>query len=278
MTLERAIVATLTYSDHFYFPLTLSELQSRLIKTRVVSKQALLTSINKMLKSNLIGKTEDFYHLPTKSKNVSLRLKNQKISEISIKKAESLAKKLSKVPGILAIYLTGSLAVLNSPVSGDIDLMIITRPNKLWITRILLTLYTELLGLRRHPRSQEASGKVCLNLYLTPDSYQLPKSKQSLYTAYELIQAVPLYDPSGTHSHLFSANSWIKDFLPNYPLPKLSQQNRCKKDNFDPLESLAYALQLRYMRKKITREYITRDSAFFHPNDPGTKVLKKITI
>mgnify|MGYP001568695839 CR=1 FL=1 len=42
------------------------------------------------------------------------------------------------------------------------------------------------------------------------------------------------------------------------------------------IELLTYHLQLLYMRKKITREHITPSSAFFHPNDPGAEVLKKV--
>lgn len=289
MTLERSIIATLTYSDHFSFPLTLTELRARLIKVRVTNEQTLLSAAKKMLKNNLIGKTGDFYHLPGGDKNISLRRKNQKISGPSVKKAQSLAKRISKVPGVTAIYLTGSLAVLNSPLAGDIDLMIVTRPHRLWTTRILLTLYTELFGLRRRPHSGDSPGKVCLNLYLTPDSFKLPESKQSLYTAYELIQAVPLYDPSDTHSALLAANSWIRNYLPNYRAPgsvKRSAQSRKSRSilkgffdiSLDYIELLAYQLQLLYMRKKMTREYITKNSAFFHPNNPGAKVLKKITL
>lgn len=199
-------------------------------------------------------------------------------------RAHRLSQLISSTPNILAIYLTGSLALHNASSHADIDFMIITQPNRLWTTRLLLTLYTSLLGLRRTPHSTRNTARLCLNLYLTPSTYHLPASKQSLYTAYELIQAVPLYDPHNTRADLLSANAWITDYLPNWKgtVPKRNSRLQAEKGSSADegtvpivvrlLESLCYHLQLLYMKNKITREYITQDSAFFHPRDPSPKV------
>lgn len=208
------------------------------------------------------------------------RRENRQTSLSVFSKAKHLATKLSKVPGVLSIYLTGSLAMYNSTPDSDIDFMVITKNNKLWTTRFLLTIYTTIFGLRRSPNSKRYSSKLCLNLYLTPNTYKLPPSKRSLYTAYELIQAVPLYDPTDTHSQLLSSNSWIAEFLPNFSLPKKSNQVHGFTDSqiHGFTEYLCYHLQLLYMKNKITREYVTRDSAFFHPSNPGSKILKKLQL
>jgi hypothetical protein len=155
----------------------------------------------------------------------------------------------------------------NSDDHADIDFMVITQNSRLWTTRFLLTLYTEFLGLRRRPLDPHTSGKVCLNLYLTPMSYELPNSKRSLYTAYELIQTVPLYDPSDTHSILLASNPWIMISC-HFP-PNLRPLNN---EQWNSNIELVYRLQLAYMRPRLTREYITPDSAFFHPHDPSPKI------
>jgi D-beta-D-heptose 7-phosphate kinase/D-beta-D-heptose 1-phosphate adenosyltransferase len=41
------------------------------------------------------------------------------------------------------------------------------------------------------------------------------------------------------------------------------------------LDNLAFRLQRWYMRKKITRERVSRHAAFFHPRDAGKEVLTK---
>ncbi|MFH2085241.1 MAG: nucleotidyltransferase domain-containing protein [bacterium] len=280
-----SILQTLKYSDHFDFPLTASEIYTRLIEIKA-SRSQIEATLSELCRSKKIGKTKNSYHLPHRETLVSRRLKCAKLSKPLLARARKLSSKISHLKSILAIYLTGSLAVGNTDRDSDIDLMIITKPGRLWTTRLLLTLYTTLLNLRRTPHSLNNSGKLCLNLYLTPNAYLLPPDRRSLYTAYELIQAVPLHDPMDTHSALLSANSWIHNYLPNaitgsdlegsaQPRP-YSERGRS-----DPignlLESLVYHLQFLYMRPRITREYVTKDSAFFHPHNPGEIVINKLS-
>ena len=277
MTPQSAILATLTYSDHFGFPLTFAELHSRLLGISL-SPQALTRTLHSLLEQKLIGQIGDYYFLPHRSSLVSRRLRRTRLSLPLYARADKLSRLLSFIPGVLAIYLTGSLALGNTNGDSDIDFLIVTAPGRLWTTRLFLTLFTSFLGLRRTPHSRSNSGKLCLNLYLTPTSYLLPPVKQNLYTAYELIQALPLYDPYDTHSSLYTANSWIKQYLPNYSLPPLTSLTNHPSPTINLIESLAYHLQLAYMRGKITRELITPDSAFFHPRDPGRFILHKLSL
>ncbi len=278
--LKSAIKKTLTYSDYFNYPLTLAELHARLIKYQV-SKSLLGKIINSLIKSKSISQEANYYFLPQKSSLVRRRKLYSRLSKPLFDYTKSLIPILTRIRSIRAIYLTGSLAMQNTDGHDDIDLMIIAESKKLWTTRFLLTIYTTLLGLRRSRNTKNVMGKLCLNLYLTPDSFTLPPHLRSLYTAYELIQAVPLYDPNNTYSVLLSSNSWINTYLPNYQIPKLSTRIYGYTDlrlYEKLLENLLYTLQYLYMKGRITREYITKDSAFFHPNNPSSRVLSKIKI
>jgi len=278
MTLSAAIISTLKYSDHFDFPLTAVEICLRLVgvnSSKLCSQELVFKTLRSMIISKQIQKTNNFYHLRGRSSLAPLRRRNLEISQPMLSRAKSLAGSLAIIPGVLSIYLTGSLSMSNSTPNSDIDFMIITRPGRLWTTRLLLTIYTSLLGYRRTPGSKQNTGKLCLNLYLTPQTYLLPSSKRSLYTAYELIQTVPLYDPEDTHSALITSNSWIRGYLPNFPLPSPPFQIFSKTSVWsfwDLIESFAYYLQLSYMHKKITHEYVTKDSAFFHPHNPAPEL------
>lgn len=64
-----------------------------------------------------------------------------------------------------AIALTGSEATGSATAESDIDLFIQVRPGRLWLTRFWLTLWLELLGLRRN--SRRIAGAICLNWWGT---------------------------------------------------------------------------------------------------------------
>ena len=276
--LKNAILQTIKYSDHFNFPLTLSELHHRLIGYHI-SKSSLSASLNSLIKSNLLSQKNNYYFLPQKSSLVKRRSVYARLSIPLYTYATSLISTLTRINSVRSIFLTGSLAMSNTDGHDDIDLMIITDAGKLWTTRLLLTIYTTLLGLRRTRNTKHVMGKLCLNLYLTTSSLAIPISKRSLYSAYELVQIVPLYDPHNLHAQLLSSNPWVSDYLPNYPIPN----REARINGFTGLrlyerliELIAYHLQYRYMKPRITREYITPDAAFFHPNDPGKNALSKI--
>lgn len=272
MKLDKAILSTLSYSDHFNFPLTIDEIHLRLVGIRS-SRSQIILSLQQMVKSGKISQTGNFYHLLGRGYLVVLRQQNEISSKKLLVRARSLSFSISHLSSnILAIYLTGSLAVSNATDDADIDLMIITKNNRLWTTRLILTIYSTLFRLRRTPYSQSNSGKLCLNLYLSPRSYLLPADRRSLYTAYELIQVVPLYDPHDTRTQLLATNSWITQYLPNFPIPKHQLVKKRENGKTGLLEYVLYNLQLLYMRRKITREYITPHAAFFHPNNPAPKV------
>lgn len=277
--LIEAVIRTLKYSDHFDYPLTFAELSVRLVKVRL-SKPALKKLLQNLEKSKKIIKTNGSYHLPNRQAIVKIKQSRRNPSQQLFQKAKHLAHKLSIFPSVMGVFLTGSLAVGNAHAGDDIDLLIITKPGLLWTTRLFLTLYTTILGLRRTPGSTSIKGKLCLNLYLTTNSLAIPTSKHSLYTAYELIQVVPLYDPHRIHPQLLRSNTWISDYLPNYLVPRSTPAiyHEPSTTYQKIFEKIAYTLQYLYMQPKITREYITADAAFFHPHDPSRSLSAKIKL
>jgi hypothetical protein len=114
----------------------------------------------------------------------------------------------------------------------------------------------------------------------------MPIERQSLYSARELIQAVPVYARQrGQAEQLLQANPWVQSYSANgYCLARRRAQlagsaaglaGRRSSLSFllDYLNQLAWQLQLRWMRHRRTRETIARDRAFFHPRDTQAWVL-----
>ncbi len=277
MTLASQILATLAYTDYYGAPLDLAALHTRLIKEKTTPK-TLLLELAKLISAKKIGLTLGYYHLATRASIVKPYLKKRALAQKKLETIKRFVPTIAKIPGILAVYVTGSVGAGSATEADDLDLMIIAKDDMLWISRLLLTLITEVLGERRRPKENISPNKLCLNLYLTPRALSLPTSKRSLYTAYELIQAKPVFDPSGTRSALLNANSWIKQFLPNVILPQPTKTDQKAQSQLTKTVNLVlFHLQYLYMKGRLTREHVTLNSAFFHPQNPAPPELFSLT-
>lgn len=191
--------------------------------------------------------------------------------------AKRVGQSLSRISTIQAIFVTGALSMDNCPQDDDIDLMIITSPHTLWITRVFVVLYLTLRGLRRPPSLPEHSSprvkdKICDNLYLDTDNLQL--TTHNLYLAHEILQAKCLFDRGGIHYEFLAQNSWTKKFLPIAHTQTLKQTKsnvryliHDTKYIIQILNILAYFVQYLYMRPRLTRERVGEGFAFFHPRN-----------
>jgi hypothetical protein len=292
--LKPSILKTLAYADIFDYPLTLEEINRYLLAPGAL--QARAPGASKLLAAGKISQSGKYYFLPHRQKLVDIRKTREQFSLNKLRQARSIAQKLAKLPNVLGVFVTGALAVANTSASDDIDLLIITRANKLWITRFLTTLYLEFMGIRRRPHTLKAANRICANMYLDETALSLPYAKRNLYTAHEIAQAKPLINKESIYERFLFANSWVLQYLPNTvisptvhrPLstvhcPLFTSHRPLSTVHRPPstvhhsrlLEQIAYQLQYRYMKSKLTRETITPHSAFFHPRATSSEVLKK---
>jgi hypothetical protein len=172
------------------------------------------------------------------------------------------------------VGITGSLAMHNSDPKSDIDLMIITQKNTLWISRLIILIILIILKIpMRRARNREEKDKLCLNLWLDETALVWPTSERNIFTAHEITQVIPVVNKHQTHERFIESNSWIKDW---WPKAVIVQSAKCKvqRGGFlcamcyalcTTLEPLARKLQLWYMKSKITTEVVSPHCALFHP-------------
>ncbi|MCG2691254.1 adenylyltransferase/cytidyltransferase family protein [Microgenomates group bacterium] len=254
--IKLAVLRTITYASVFNYHLSFEELYRYLISPGPVSKTK--------LKPYFIAKSQPVNHF----------------SQLKWPVARRAAKILSFIPSIRLVAVTGALAMNNADKNEDIDLMIITASNRLWLTRLLV-----LILLFPHlRRGQKINNRLCLNLWL--DETSLAIKQRNLYVAHELAQLKPLINKNQTYQKLINANLWYKQFLPNWIIQQPAGSEPAGKRSvleaklrgrtlLDKLESLSFHLQYAYMKPKITRERVGRHFAFFHPRPTGEIVLEK---
>lgn len=268
--IESSILKTLCYADIFDYPLTSQEIHRFFIHDSPLK----LASIPQ---SKLYASNSGYYFLTGRQSIVALRQKRALISAQKLSRAQTVARKLSHLPFVLGIFITGNLSMHNANTSDDIDFLILTQAYRLWSTRLLVTLYLEILGIRRrpsrlHPGVNDFADQICANMYLDETALTLPRSKRNLYTAHEVAQVLPLINKNQIYDRFLSANSWISQYLPNIFIKPVNQSTS-QPVNSSRVESLAFRLQRAYMSRRITRETITPHAAFFHPRPTSQHVL-----
>jgi len=187
MTLRSSINKTLSYAHFFNFPLKITELHFWLIGPKTTT----LSSLKKYLKANPIN--PKFKKLLFTNSNTH-RSKRFRVSQKKLRSAVKISRFLNLFSTIKLVAVTGSVAVNNADTNDDIDLMIITSSNMLWLTRLFVVPLIGIFFKRRLPRDikyQSLNFKprnaVCLNLWLDTKALQVPASKQNLYTAHEVL-------------------------------------------------------------------------------------------
>lgn len=226
----------------------------------------------------------------TKGLKNKSRLQREKHSIKKLKIAKRAAKLISKISTIQFVGITGALAMMNAGKDSDIDLMIITKHNTLWTTRLRCYVVMWLYGFKtRKPRNKDQKDALCLNMWLDEDDLIWGKKDRNIYTAHEISQIVPLTNNNNIYEKFLYLNRWVLDYWPNavkvirYKDIK-SMVNKQKSfiillvcDLISILENLAFKLQYFYMRSKMTREQVTPTRAIFHPYDWGENILKKLS-
>lgn len=291
--LQKAILQTLIYADIFDYPLVSQELYRFLITDEALSYSYFRKALSRIVANDeRINTNKGFYFLKGREKTVKLREKRKLGSEDKEKIAGRVADWFKLIPWVKIIGITGALAMENADEGDDVDLLIVTTRNRLWLTRFFLILLTELTGVRRRPQDKSASwrNKICLNIFLDEDHLEMPRKQRNIYIAHEVCQVKLLWERNSTYQKFLWENRWVSKFLPNFLDTKILRYKdiKIKKQkslsivmsrylniflNF--LEKVVYKIQLSYMRSRKTSEKTEQYRAFFHPDDCTSWVLKR---
>lgn len=271
MDLSQAVKKTIAYGSFFKFPLSPQEICLWLITPNIVQAWIIKKYIPNLSRSEIEKK--------------EVLLKNTKEKE---KFAGNIIRYLRLIPSIRLVALTGSVAANNSQKNDDIDLLIVTSSQTLWITRPILLFLLSLKFNRRHPGDDSTNSKnaFCPNLWLDTNSLTVPKKLQNIYTAHEVLQIKPIFDRGETYKRFIRSNIWTKKYLAN-AYRQFQKGTKLKKEQnyfnflFFPLNMTLFVFQYLYMLPKITTELISLHSAYFHKNDLSkalTPIFSKKTL
>jgi hypothetical protein len=205
--LERAILETLLYSDLFDYPLTLDEVVHYLGVRSVADEVRACLADTHHLHGRLI-ETGGYLALRGREALIARRLDRAVTSDRLWRRARRFVRVLRLLPFVRMIAITGSLAMQNSAAGDDIDVLIVTAPDRVWLTRAfaIALVHAGKLG----------GDTLCPNYVISERALTL--EKHTLFVAHEFMQMVPAYGLD-VYQRMRAANPWIQSLLPNAVRP-----------------------------------------------------------
>ena len=294
--LEKSILATLVYYDVLNRPLTGWEVFKYLIRNKNIKLNEILNLLENSSELNkLISQKNGFYFLKNRQAIIKERIERHKIADRKWKKAKRAIKLFQLIPFIKMIAVSGSLAMNNTRENSDIDLLIVTKAGRIWTCRGLITVFSHLMGKRRH--GALTKDRFCLNHYLTEKSLKIPY--KSLYNAQTYVHLVPFWQiKNNLYKKFQKANQWINEYLTFYPIIQKGYLKEIKPNIFfkDLRELKEFIFDgiignfIEFILKKIQQARIKKDPLTyqsggrvvlsnhqleFHPNSPEKWILEK---
>lgn len=304
---------TLAYYKSLNTPITLTQLGRYLIRLDSEDTPGFesLNEINflldKLVEDGLVEEQKGLYWLKESGaeKNSWLSyVRFEKIAQRKINRVRKSLRFLRVLPFLRGLFICGSVARKVSHPNSDIDFMIITKSNRTWTVRFLLTIAVFLLGKKTQDNNKTLNpayrkNKFCLNHYRASSRLKLEENLRDLYSAQEYVRMVNVFSENRIDRKFFKKNKiWMKKFLPNFnftklPLFKLEQGstvNKIRKASeymlYGKIGNIIEGLLFSLQSKKIAhnrqsrgisssnRRIITEsDVIMFHLNPRGPKVI-----
>lgn len=222
ISFRNAVLATLVYYDALGIPLTAVEVFRNLINAKRLEPNVetvqdstlhdVMQELEHLTKNGRVREVNGFYVMSDRSENWYVQHnEREKITAQKWKKLLRYAFWFQAVPYVRTLFVSGSLALNNSDVESDFDVLVITRAGRIYTCRLLLSALASFMLARRTRDDATAPDKFCFNHYIT--LADLTMKHQSMYTAHTYTHLIPIFDLRDMAAKFFRDNIWVNAYV-----------------------------------------------------------------
>ena len=204
--MRQSIIRTLAYYDIFSYPLTAEEVYQNLSNNHT-SIEEIKQELENLTSNKLIFHKENFFQLKDDDNYIQRRIKGNQLADKRLKTARKISGFISRFPFIRGILLSGSISKGFMEEDSDIDYFVITHPNRVWFSRLMLMLFKKLFLLN-------SKKNFCINYFV--DSENLEIEEKNIFTATEIVTLLPTFG-TNIYNEFYEKNFWVRQFYPNFP-------------------------------------------------------------
>ena len=128
------------------------------------------------------------------------------------KKTEKYINYIKWLPWLKMIWIWNSISMNSASKDSDIDLLIVSSNNSMWLNRILITLIFQILWVRK--TETKHAWMFCLSFFTTIDwlDFSSWKTENDIYLYFWIIYFKPILNYDNTYEQLIKKNSSWSDF------------------------------------------------------------------
>ena len=201
------MVRTLLYYHIFDFPLTAAEIL-RFSSHPWNEFADLENAIRDLVERSLIGADRGFFFVAGQS-HVDERIADQARARAALPQAVRWSRFIARFPYVRGVAISGTLSKGVMKEGDDLDYLVFTEPDRVWLCRLLLMGFKKVFLFNSH-------HLFCINYLLASDRLEIPD--YDVFTATEIAWLLPTVNRS-IHGRFLDANAWIGDFFPNWRRP-----------------------------------------------------------
>lgn len=198
---DEEIYRLVLYYSFFNYPLKFDEV---LRSCPGVSDREMFNRIvDELIKGGLLVEKNGYLGINDSQLQIDQRIADENRLEKAKSKIERSIKVISRFPFVKSVMISGSVSKGVLKEDGDVDFFIITKNDRLWLTRTLLVLNKKVLRLN-------SRKYFCVNYFIGENELAIPD--ENMFTAVELNSLIPVYNVE-IHKELLSANGWASNYI-----------------------------------------------------------------
>ncbi len=200
---EQAVLKTVLFFDTFDYPLKPSEVHQ--YAPISMSPLNVLPCLNFMVNHVFLFQHGSFF---SSSEDVAIGKRRHDANlaaDSKLKVARKFASLISRFPFVRSIAIAGNLTRGFVMAEEDLEFFIITKSDRLWLTRAMLQGFRKVFLL---------NNKRYFNMNYFLDEAQLEVPEKNLFISTQLKSLIPAYN-ADIFSRFVDANKWTSEFLPN---------------------------------------------------------------
>lgn len=249
------------------------------LENRTVSVARVLAALAQLVSVGVVVESYGYYTLESHAALLRQRWYGYGFGVWREKRIRRTIKGLRYLPFVRGVALAGSQALGLQKQESDIDLFIVTAPGWLWLPRTLVTVYFQILAMRRHGVS--IANRFCLNHYIAGSKRMVVG--RNWYTAIEYGKLRPLVGRYFVQAFQKNNEQWLTAFFPNLlcnntkalrpPVAQTIVERLLNNPVGKSLERLLRALQRHRIHTEEAHVIVEDDELSFHPHSKQDAIL-----